>query len=178
MRQAQLACLLRSCSAARKRAERCSTSGDFLLGARNMQLSRPCPSPSPSHRGHVYAGGHGLCLQAYILGKDQKMSFKMSISVSSGCSILVLAQCVWLGRGRATGLRDFWLMLTEDSVNHCKNCHYFYCLPDRLFGIVPKGELVMRAGAAPPCLPRAHVGTSHLRLAGVLRGRCCANSSP
>lgn len=48
--------------------------------------------------------------------------------------------------GQGIGLRDFWLMLTEESVNDCENCHYFYCFPDRPLGIVPKGEFVMRAG--------------------------------
>lgn len=59
--------------------------------------------------------------------------------------------------GQATGLRDFWLLLTEESVNDCENCHYFYCFPDRRLGIVPKGELAVRAGAAPPCVSGVRV---------------------
>lgn len=59
--------------------------------------------------------------------------------------------------GQAIGLRDFWLLLTEESVNDCENCHYFYCFPDRRLGIVPKGELAVRAGAAPSCVSGAHV---------------------
>lgn len=59
--------------------------------------------------------------------------------------------------GQATGLRDFWLLLTEESVNDCENCHYFYCFPDRQLGTVPKGEFAVRAGAAPPCVSEARV---------------------
>lgn len=68
----------------------------------------------------------GSALGRAFQREDQKTSLNMLTLISSACTILALtAQCGWLGRSRGIGLRDFWLMLTGESVNDCENVTIF-----------------------------------------------------
>lgn len=116
--------------------------------------------------------GRGISTLGDFSGKDQKMSLD-SIQVLSPR----LTACCVAGVGQAIGVRDFWLPLTEESVNDCENCHYFYCFPDRQLGTVPKGELVVRAGAASPWVFGPCASPGHQQVcagAGLHPGLCRA----
>ena len=110
-------------------------------------------------QGHVRAGGCGLCLLSrcdFIWRQYEQQ------------------QRVWRGRGRAPGLRDVWLLLTEAPVNGGENCHYFYCLPDRPLGTAPGVTLQQEWGSSALCAGHTWGGT-HIGWPG---GCCSPETKP